>query len=255
VPDPKRYFVSSMYDIQQDDRSWNKFKASFYRLLISMQSGLPSWRLLAGLSAFTDLPNGVLNLWRLNSPAALAEGIRYFEDDKPRYDDLIEVCNSPGVELLEAMPYDPDYEPQGASTTSTSPDGRFYFLWVELTLRPGKANRDAFVGACIALLAKMQTDLPEWTLVAAGSSVTGRPCTVMHLWRLHDSNSLLDGMNWFGENNPDYMALAKTCLRQRQDLFTSMFYNPLGQNGRLSRDDRKHNEEFNSLLLSLKNKG
>jgi hypothetical protein len=244
-----------MHDIRQDDTSWNRFKASMFRLLIAMQRDLKSWRLLAGLSAFTGLPNSVLNLWRVDSPAALAEGMQYFENDKPLYDDLIKVCDSPGVQLLEAMPYDPDYQPQGASTTSTSPDGRFYFLWVELTLRPGKANHDAFVKASVALLAKMETSLPEWTLVAAGSTVTGRPCTVMHLWRLHDSNSLLDGMNWFGENNPDYMALAKTCLRQRQDLFTSMFYNPLGQNGRLSSDDRKHYEEFSSQMLSLKEDG
>lgn len=255
MPDQKRYFVTSTYDIQQDDTSWNNFLNSIGILLIEMEGKLPSWKLLGGLSAFTDLPNSALHLWKLDSAAALVEGVNYFEGDEPLYDALIDVCDSPGVQLLEAMPYDPDYQPGGAATTSSSPDGRFYFLWVELTLRPGAQNRKAFVDASEKLLAKMKTDLKEWTLVAAGSAVTGRPSTVMHLWRLHDSNSLLDGMNWFGENNPDYMALAKTCLRQRQDLFTSMYYNPLGQNGKMTVIEAKYATKFTEMRMALKKKG
>lgn len=255
MPVPKRYFVSSTFDVRQDDASWNKFKASAFQLIVAMAGGLKSWKLLGGLSAFTDLPNSVLHLWKLDSPAALVEGTHYFEGNQPLYDALVEVCDAPAVQLLEAMPYDPDFKPTGAGTIPPSSDGRFYFLWVELTLRPGAKHRETFVKACENLLVKMKAELPDWALIAAGSTVTGRPSTVMHLWQLKDANSLLEGMNWFGENNPDYVKLAKSCFRQRQDLYTSMIYNPLGQNGKLSPVDKKHASKFKELMLSVTKKG
>lgn len=207
-----------------------------------MDVELPTWRLLAGCSSFTDLPNSVLHVWRLADPSALIQGKEYFEGPagQPLYDTLTSVSGAPQLQLLEAMPYDPKVEPENAPEPIPSADGRFYFLWVELTLLPGPEKRAAFSAAAEALLAEMRAHLTTWTLIAAGSTLTGPPNTVMHLWRLQDPNALLDGMNWFGENNASYRDLARCCARQRQQLFTSMIYNPLGQNGQLSADDQKH---------------
>jgi hypothetical protein len=198
-----------------------------------MEGDLPSWKLLAGCSAFTDLPNSVLHLWRLHDASALYKGKAYFEGsvDQPLHDTLIESSTAPQMQLLEAMPYDPEWKPEGSTPKPPSKDGRFYFLWVELTLLPGAAKRATFSKAAHALLTTMKTKLPTWKLIAAGSTVTGPPNTVMHLWQLDDANALLEGMNWFGENNEAYSELAGCCVRQRQQLLTSMFYNPLGTNG------------------------
>ena len=235
-----RYFAASTFDVQQDGDSWNSFKAAAYRLLVTMEEKLPSWKLLAACSSFTDLPNSVLHLWRLGDSSDLIAGKAYFEGDQPLYDTLTRVSAAPQMQLLEAMRYDPEVKPEDPPPPKPSADGRFYFLWVEITLLPGKEKRDVFSDAAEALLEKMRVDLPTWTLVAAGSTVTGPANTIMHLWRLKDPNALLDGMNWFGENNPGYSALARCCERQKQQLFTSMFYNPLGRNGALSADDQKH---------------
>jgi hypothetical protein len=247
---PKRYYVASTFDVRQDDVSWNVFKANAFQLVVEMAGKLKSWKLFGALSAFTDLPNSVLHLWRVDNAEALVDGKHYSEDNQQLFDNVMAVSDTSSVQLLETMPYDPHFEPKGASTPSPSKDGRFYFLWVELTLRPGTETRGTFVNACKSLLKRMETGLPTWKLLAAASTVTGRPNTVMHLWLLDDANALLDGMNWFGENNPDYVQLAKCCLRQRQQLFTSMLYNPLGQNGTLSADDTKHNQKFKELMLT-----
>jgi len=243
---PQSYFVTSTFDVQQDDASWNKFMPNVFQMIVEMEGKLPPWDLFAALSAFTDLPNSVLHLWRVDEAKDLVDGKSYFEDSH-FFDELMSVCSAPSLQLLKVMPYDPSFMPKGASTESPSEDGRFYFLWVELTLRSGSAHRAKFVKACGNLLTKMATDLPTWKLRAAGSTVTGRPNTVMHLWQLDDANALLEGMNWFGENNPDYVDLAACCLRQRQQLFTSMIYNPLGQNGKLSANDKKHKLKYEEL--------
>jgi hypothetical protein len=245
---PKPYFIASMFDVHQDDTAWNNFKANAFQLIVEMKGKLKSWELFGAISSFTDLPNSVLHLWRVGKETDLVEGTRYFEDNQPLFDELMAVCEAPSVQLLARMPYDPSFQPGGSSTECPSKDGRFYFLWVELTLLPGAKPRRTFVKACHGLLKKMETDLKTWKLLAAGSAVTGRPNTVMHLWQLDDANALLDGMNWFGENNPDYVALATSCQRQRQQLFTSMLYNPLGENGALSSDDQKHKKRFATIL-------
>jgi hypothetical protein len=246
---PKPYFVASTFDVHQSDASWTQFKANAFQLVVEMEGKLKPWRLFGALSSITDLPNSVLHLWRVDDPKDLVDGKHYFEENN-FFDQMMAVCDAPTIELLERMPYDPDFVPGGAATQSTSEDGRFYFLWVELTLRSGAEHRAKFVKACDALLKKMANDsgLKTWNLLAAGGAVSGRPNTVMHLWRLEDANALLEGMNWFGENNPDYVDLASSCLRQRQQLFTSTIYNPLGQNGKLSAADQEHKLKFNELL-------
>ncbi|CAN5925587.1 hypothetical protein BH11MYX4_BH11MYX4_06450 [soil metagenome] len=245
---PKPYFVASTFDIHQSDAAWTQFKVNAYQLIVEMQAKLKPWELLGGLSSITDLPNSVLHLWRVDDPEDLVDGKRYFEESQ-LFDKMMDACDAPGAELLARMPYDPNFTAGGASTQSPSPDGRFYFLWVELTLRSGAGHRAKFVKACEGLLKRMGTDLQTWKLLAAGSTVSGRPNTVVHLWRLDSANELLEGMNWFGENNPDYVALASSCLRQRQQLFTSTIYNPLGQNGKLSPDDEKHKIKFHELMV------
>ena len=228
-----RYFAASVFDVRQDGTSWTTFRCAAYELLAFMEGDLPSWKLLAGCSAFTGLPNSVLHLWRLADASALYQGKAYFEGlrGQPFHDKLIENSTAAETQLLEAMPYDPEWKPEDSPNPEPpSKDQRFYFLWVELTLLPGAANRVAFAEAAVTLLANMKTGLTSWRLVAAGSTVTGPPNTVMHLWQLDDANALLEGMNWFGENNRPYGELARCCVRQRQQLFTSMFYNPLGKN-------------------------
>lgn len=228
----KRYFAASTFDVHQDGDSWTDFRTDAFMLLVTMEVDLPSWKLLAGCSSFTGLPNSVLHLWRLDDASALIRGKAYFEGDQPLYDTLTRVSSAPQMQLLEAMRYDPEVTPENApKPTPPSPDGRFYFLWVELTLLPGSEKRAAFCNAAEDLLETMKSELPTWKLIAAGSTVTGPPNTIMHLWRLDDANALLEGMNWFGENNRPYGDLARCCVRQKQQLFTSMFYNPLGRNG------------------------
>ncbi len=239
-----RYFAASTFDVHQDGNSWVTFKVATIELLMYMGVELPSWTLLAGCSAFTGLPNSVLHLWQLTDASALYQGKAYFEGlpgmkgtgGRRFYDTLIEMSGATDTLLLEAMPYDPQRSPTpGAKPPSK--DGRFYFLWVELTLLPGDVNRGTFCAAAQELLGIMKTELPTWKLVAAGSTITGPTNTVMHLWQLDDANALLEGMNWFGENNRPYSTLARCCVRQKQQLFTSMSYNPLGKNNASAQDE------------------
>jgi hypothetical protein len=105
-----------------------------------------------------------------------------------------------------------------------------YFLKVDLVIKQGVGHWVEFNSCSEQLLIKMRTALPTWTLIAACSAVTGVPNTVLHLWQISDANSVLEGMLYFGENNPLYSRLAACCEEQRQELFTSMRYNPLGRN-------------------------
>lgn len=243
----KPYFIVSTFAVRQTDTAWNEFKANAFQLVVEMSGKLPPWKLFGALSSVTDFPNSVLHLWRVDEAKDLVDGKHYFEESALATK-MMGACDGSSVQLLERLPYDPEFVPGGASTQSPSEDGRFYYLWVELTLRPGPQHRKKFINACDALLKKMATALNTWTLLAAGSTVSGPPDTVLHLWQLEDANALLEGMNWFGENNPDYGALATSCLRQRQQLFTATLYNPLGQNGHLSEQDEKHKQVFNDLI-------
>lgn len=233
----KRYYVAGTFAVRQDDTSEGTFKTGAHQLAYLMPGELAAWQLLAALSSITGLPNGALQLWRLDAASDLTTGRAYL-DQQPLFVQMVQACDAASLELLETMPYDPGVEPS-SKAEGPSKDGRFYFLWVELTLRPGTEHRDRFVTACEALLDTMKQKLPTWRLVAALSTITGPPDTVKHLWQLDDADALLEGMNWFGEDNPDYVELARSCQRQRQELFTSMLYNPLGANDRLSSADKK----------------
>lgn len=105
-----------------------------------------------------------------------------------------------------------------------------YFLRVELTIKEGVEHWVKFNACSIKLLVRMQEQLPSWKLIGGFSAITGVPNTVMNLWQLRDANALLEGMLYFGENNPEYLELSACCLQQKQELFTSMRYNPICRN-------------------------
>lgn len=105
-----------------------------------------------------------------------------------------------------------------------------YFLKVDLTVREGVEHWVKFNACSIKLLVKMKEQLPTWKLIGGFSAITGVPNTVMNIWQLRDANALLEGMLYFGENNRDYMELSACCLQQKQELYTSMRYNPICRN-------------------------
>jgi hypothetical protein len=105
-----------------------------------------------------------------------------------------------------------------------------YFLKVDLTVKEGVEHWVKYNACSIRLIVRMKDELPTWKLIGGFSAITGVPNTVMNIWQLRDANALLEGMLYFGENNRDYMELSSCCLQQKQELFTSMRYNPICRN-------------------------
>jgi hypothetical protein len=105
---------------------------------------------------------------------------------------------------------------------------RYYFK-VEIEVKPGKMPD--FIVATRELLAYTEAQ-GKWKLLAALSAITGTPNTVLHIWQLTDANALLEGMQFLSGDAVQklYSVILENTTQHRQDLYTAMQYNPLGQN-------------------------
>ncbi|RKG88419.1 hypothetical protein [Corallococcus terminator] len=192
----------------------------FHKALIWLNNTIEpySWKRLVACYALTDVPEQILELYRIPDSESLTTGLKALWTDRT-YCALATCCRDREMDLTYGLPYDPGV----GDAIEPSEEIQTYFLQECITVKAGQ--QDHFLEALPHVREAFQAK--KWKLISASQSLTP-PYRVMHFWRFEFADQLADLMKELPQD-PRYAAFEDCCESQWQRLNHTLKALPLAR--------------------------
>ncbi|MFY0523290.1 hypothetical protein ACN28I_08940 [Archangium gephyra] len=164
------------------------------------------WVMLASAYTVTGFPSQMFLLFQVKTNQGLAEGTKALENDA-----TLQAC----IQHVDTQVMGPtNYSPPPVANQNTHPAAGFYFLTVDIRVKPGELARFDTLMTGILKDPNNPFTTKGWTLVNACHGSTNQ---VLHYWQIPDPNVLVPTMVALGDYGP-YHDLEDTCVSQNQQI-------------------------------------
>jgi hypothetical protein len=205
--------------------------------------------LLAAGSQITGVPGHIVHVWKVNHappkgappantrPAGLPAGVSSVRALLARLVDNLSatVLTPSAIDPDREISYEVDINTSAVvpSGVTPAPSATRVYLIDHATVRPGRTR--AFIEGKSKVLVPLLTVPPPddtWSLIASGWSADAGEHSVVHVWELPTSGTLLSTMRRISENTDYQQFLAETMLHEDQNLLAPLRnYDPIPQRG------------------------
>ncbi len=164
------------------------------------------WVMLASSYTVTGYPSRMFLLYQVTTDQGLRKGMKALENDKPLQKAILHMDSH----VMGPTSYSPSPVPH----QNTRPAAGFYFLTVDIRVKPRQLARFDTLMTEILQDSNNPFTTKGWTLVNACHGAANQ---LLHYWQIPDPNVLVPTMVALGDYGP-YHPLNAICVSQNQHI-------------------------------------